>query len=71
MTSQQLRLTLGDLSELAFKNIGDSRMQCTSWLPQKRAIGDVLHQGMFEEIACVRRYTLPEKQTCNHETIKC
>ena len=46
-------------------------MKRTSWLSQKGAIGRVLHERMFEKIACVRRHTLLEKQTCRHKAVEC
>ena len=48
VTRQQLRLVLRNLGELAFQRFGDAGVKSAPWLPQQRAIGRVLHQGMFE-----------------------
>ena len=48
VTRQQLRLGLGDLGELAFERFGDAGVKRASRLAQQRAVGRVLHQGMFE-----------------------
>jgi two-component system, cell cycle response regulator CtrA len=39
-------------------------MQCSSWLAQQSAIGDILHQRMFKDISCIGGQALPEQQTC-------
>jgi hypothetical protein len=57
---QDLGLALGSLGELAFEGFGDTGVKRASRLAQQRAIGRVLHQGMFEQIGRVRRDTLPE-----------
>jgi hypothetical protein len=60
VTRQQLRLTLGDLGELALEGFRDTSVKCASRLAQQRAIGRVLYQGMFEQIGRIRRHALPE-----------
>ena len=71
MTRQKFGLVLGNLSEVAFEGLGDASMKCTSWFAQQRAVGGVLNQCVLEQIARVRRHTLPEQQTCPHKTVKC
>ena len=63
VTRQQLRLALGNLGELAFKNFGDASVKRASRLAQQRAVGRVLHQRVLEQISRVRRHALPEQQT--------
>ena len=70
MTRQNLRLALGDLGELAFKGFGDPSVKRAPRLPQQRAIGGVLHQGMLEQIARLRRHALSEQQTGLNETVE-
>jgi len=45
---QQFRFALGDLHELALEGLGDKGMKRAPRLPQQRAVGSVLHQGMLE-----------------------
>jgi hypothetical protein len=45
------RVRLGDLSELAFEYFGDPGMKRSTRLAQQHAIGGVLHQRMFEQVA--------------------
>ncbi len=67
---QDLGLALGDLGELAFKGFGDTGVKRASRLAQQRAIGRVLHQGMLEQVARLRRHALPEQQACLNETVE-
>jgi hypothetical protein len=48
VTRQQLRLTLGDIRELALECFGDTGVKRASRLAQQRAIGGVPYQGMLE-----------------------
>ena len=70
VTRQQFRLVLSDLGEVAFEGLGNAGVQRASRLAQKRAVGRILHQSMFEKIACVRRHALPKQQTCRNETVE-
>ncbi len=45
VTRQQLRLALGDVSELAFKGFGDTGVKRAPRLAQQGAISRLLHQG--------------------------
>ena len=67
MTRQQFRLVLGYLGELAFESFGDASVKRASRLAQQRAVGRILHQRVLEQISRVRRYALPEQQTCLNE----
>src|SRR5262249_60037008 len=69
MTCQQLRLTLGDVRELALKGFGDPGVKGASRLPQQRPIGRVPHQGMLEQVGGVRRHALPEQQTGRNQAV--
>ena len=69
VTRQQFRLALGDFGELAFEGFGNAGMKRASRLAQQRAISRVLHQGMLEQVARMRRHALPEQQTGGHETV--
>src|SRR5215471_14220166 len=69
VTRQQLRLTLGDIRELAPECFGDTSVKRASWLAQQRAIGGVPHQGMLEQVGRIRRHTLREQQTGRHQTL--
>ena len=55
---RQLGLAIGDVRKVAFERLGDAGVKRTAMLAQQAAISRVLHQGMFEEIACVRQNTL-------------
>ena len=70
VTRQQFRLTLGDLSELAFQGFGDASVQRAPRLTQQRAVGRVLHQGVLEQVGRMWRHALPEQQTSRNETVK-
>ena len=70
MTRQQLRLALGNVSELAFEGLGNAGVKRTPRLAQQRAIGRVLHQRMLEQIGRVRRRALAEQQTGRNKTVE-
>ena len=71
MARQQFGSALGNLGELALKGFNNAGMKSASRLTQKGAVGRVLDESMFKKIGRVRRHTLPEKQTCRHETVEC
>ena len=58
------------VSEAVAQGFGDAGVQRASWLAQQRAVGRILHEGVLEQIGCVRRHTLPKQQTCRHETVE-
>ena len=70
MARQDLWPVLGSLGEMAFDGFGDPGVKRAPRLAQERAIGRVPHQGMLEQIARVRRRTLPEQKTGLSETIE-
>src|SRR5690242_8496786 len=65
---QNLRVTFGDFSELAFEGLRNAGVKRASGFAQQRAIGGVLYERVLEQIACVRRNTLSEEQTSGGET---
>ena len=67
---QDLGPALGSLGEFCFKGFGDTGVERASRLAQQRAIGRVLHQGMLEQVARLRREALPEQQACLQETVE-
>src|SRR5271156_6169223 len=70
MARQQLRLVLGDLRKLPLQGFGDGGVNRAPALAQQCAIGGVLDQRMFEQIARMRRRALAEQQTSGNETVK-
>src|SRR6202020_1133037 len=70
VTRQHLGLVLGDLLELALEGFGDSRMKVSSWLAQQKAIGRVLHEGVFETIGGIGRHPLAEQQPRPNESVE-
>jgi hypothetical protein len=46
---------------LALKGFGDTRVQRVSRLAQQRSVSCVLHQGMLEQVSCLRRHALSEQ----------
>jgi hypothetical protein len=70
VTGQQLRLTLGNFRELVFKSFGDAGVQRASRLAQQRAVGCVLHQGVFEQVGRMRQHALPGQQTGRNQTVQ-
>ena len=70
VTRQNLRLVLGDVSEVAFERFGDASVQRTSRLAQKGAVGRILDQRVLKEITRMRRYALPKQQTCPNDPIE-
>ena len=70
VTREEFRLVLGDLFEFALEGLSDAGVKRTSWLAQQRAICNVLHQGMVEQVGRLRRRTLPEQQTGRNETVE-
>src|SRR5689334_14823295 len=67
---QQVRVSLGGLCKLLFKNVCDTGVERASRLAQQRAIGSFLHQSMLEQIGRVRWHALAEKQTGFDKTVK-
>jgi len=67
---QDLRSAFGSIGESAFKDFGDTGVKRAPWLAQPRAIGRVLHQGMLEQVACLRRHALSEQQSSLNETVE-
>src|SRR5580704_17799513 len=45
-------------------------MKVASRLAQQQAIGGILHEGMFEEIGCIGRRALAEKQSYSNEPVE-
>ena len=70
MTRQKLRLVLGNLRELVFKNFGDASMKRPAWLAQQRAVSSVLHQRVLEQVGRMRRHALPEQQASRNQSVK-
>jgi hypothetical protein len=70
VTRQNLRLVLGDFSELTFEGAGDAGMQCASRLAQQSAIGRVLNQSMFEKVRREWRYALLEQQSSRNKAVE-
>jgi len=68
---QNLRLVLGDVSELTFEGVRNLSMQRTSWISQQRSIGCVLYERVLEQIRGVGRDALPEQQTSRNDTVEC
>jgi hypothetical protein len=66
---QDLGLSLRDLAEPTFEGFRDTGVKRASRLAQQRAIGRVLHQGMLEQVARLRRHTLQRQQACLNETV--
>ena len=69
MVGEHFRLAFGDFGELAFEGFGDAGVKCSSRLAQQRVLGHILHQGVLEEIARMRRHALSEQQTGDDETV--
>jgi hypothetical protein len=67
---QDLRSAFGSIGESAFKDFGDTGVKRAPWLAQQRAIGRVLHQGMLEQVACLRQHALSEQQSSLNETVE-
>jgi hypothetical protein len=70
VSRQDLGPALCNFNELAFKGFGDTAVKRAPLLAQERAIGRILHKGMLEQVARMRRHALPEQQTCLHETVE-
>ena len=70
VTSQNLRLVLGDVSELTFEDVRDVSMKSATRLSQQRSVGRVLHKRMLEQIRGVWRDALPEQQTSSYKTVE-
>ena len=60
MPRQELWLGFGDLRKLILQHIGDAGMERTTRLAEQRAIRSVLHKGVLEQIARMRRHALPK-----------
>jgi hypothetical protein len=57
---RQLGLGLDDVRELAFESFGNTSMKRASRLPQQCPISRILHEGVLEQIGCVRGNPLPK-----------
>ena len=63
MTRQNLRLVVGNVSEMTFEGFGDVGVQRASRLAQQRPISRVLYECVLEQISGMWPYTLPKQQT--------
>jgi hypothetical protein len=70
VTSQQLRPAGGNVRELAFHRVSDSRVQITPRFAQKRAVSRLLHKCVLKEINRLRANALPEEQPGLNEPIE-
>ena len=70
VTRQNLRLVLSNVREVPFESFGNASVQRTSRLAQKSAVGRILNEGVFKQIARVRRHALPEQETGRNETVE-
>ena len=53
MMGQKFRLALGDFGEKPLQRRGGATVEFLPPSPQQRAVGGILHQGMFEHIRIV------------------
>src|SRR4029450_9704567 len=67
---QQLRMAFGNLRRLALQGFRDTGVKRASLLPQQRAIGRILHERMLEQVGCMRRHAMPEKQASGNGKVK-
>ncbi len=70
MARQQLRSALSAFREVALDGFGDAGMQCASRLAQQRPVSCVLHEGMLEQVGCMRGHASSEQQTSRDETVQ-
>src|SRR6516225_7160650 len=70
MAGKQLCLALSNIRELVLQGLSDTRMKSAARLPQKRTVGGVLHQRVFEQIRCVRRQALAKQQARRDKSVE-
>ena len=70
VTSQQLRLLLRDIRELAFQSLCYAGVQFTARFAQERAVCRVLYKRVLEQVRRVRSHTLSEEQACLNKPVE-
>ena len=69
MMRQQCRLSLHDVLGLPLVRFGDARVQRLTPGPEQRPVSGILHEGVLEQIGCMRGRAPSEQQTGRDETV--